>query len=239
MFMTRQEELRERYEDALFALLMDEVARAEGEALLHRTETAAPQPRREAERNDLGTIRRAVRQKQTRQVGRASLRVLGKAAMVAGLAASLFLSAFALSEDVRAGTMNMMIEISETGTVFRFLDPTPQVESLPLLVPQWLPDGFFEMDSSSYSASSWIRYGRSEEKYIDFEYMQTDGTVLDIDTEDAIVETIQLNGQTATLAQKGEEIHAVYVTEDQAHLVYIYSVGVSLEDFLRSAENLT
>lgn len=238
MFMTRQEELRERYEDALFALLMDEVARAEGEALLHRTETA-PQPRREAERNDLGTIRRAVRQKQTRQVGRASLRALGRAAMVAGLAASLFLSAFALSEDVRAGTMNMMIEISETGTVFRFLDPTPQVESLPLLVPQWLPEGFSEMDSRSYSAKSWIRYGRSEEEYIEFVYMKTDGTVLGIDTEDAKVETIQLNGQSATLAQKGEEIHAVYVTEDPAYFIRIYSIHVSLEDFLRAAENLT
>lgn len=237
--MTRQEELRERYEDALFALLMDEAARSEGEALLRQAEAASLRPREETERSYLGTIRRTVRQKQTRQVGRTSLRVLRKAAMAVGLAASLFLSAFALSEDVRAETINMMIEISETGTVFRFLDPVPQQETLPLLVPQWLPEGFSEMDSSSYSAKSWIRYGRSEEEYIDFEYMKTDGTVLGIDTEDALVKTIRLNGQSATLAHKGEEIHAVYVTEDQQYLVYIYSIGVSLEDFLRSAENLT
>lgn len=237
--MTRQEELRERYEDALFALLMDEVARSEGEALLHRTETA-PQPRREAERNDLGTIRRTVRQKQTRQVGRASLRALGKAAMVAGLAASLFVSAFALSEDVRAGTMNMLIEISETGTVFQFLEPKiPEEDCIPLPVPQWIPDGFTELDSSIFPTDSWVRYGRSESEFIDFTYMQTEGSVLGIDTEDAIVETIQLNGQSATLAQKGEEIHAVYVTEDQQYFVHIYSMGISLEDFFRSAENLT
>lgn len=237
--MTHQEELRERYEDALFALLMDEVARAEGEELLHRTETA-PQPRREAERNDLGTIRRAVRQKQTRRVGRASLRVLGKAAMVAGLAASLFVSAFALSEDVRAGTMNMLIEISETGTVFRFLEPKiPEEDCIPLPAPQWIPEGFTEIDSGIFPTDSWVRYGRSESEFIDFTYMQIEGSVLGIDTEDAIVETIQLNGESATLSQKGEEIHAIYVAEEQQYLVHIYSMGVSLEDFLRAAENLT
>lgn len=244
--MTRQEELRERYEEALFALLMDEVARSEGEALLRQTETA-PQPRREAERNDLGTIRRTVRQKQTRQVGRASLRVLGKAAMVAGLAASLFLGAFALSEDVRAGTMNMMIEISETGTTFQFLAPKiPEEEYLPLLVPQWLPEGFLELSSSAFTSKSWVRYGISEEeyneKYIEFNYMKTAGTVMSIDTEDAKMETIQLNGQNATLVQKGNEeneIHVVYVTEDQQYLVRIYSIRVPLEDVLRAAENLT
>lgn len=64
-------------------------------------------------------------------------------------------------------------------------------------------------------------------------------TVLGIDTEDAKVETIQLNGQTATLAQKEEEIHAVYVTEDPAYFIRIYSIHVPLEDFLRAAENLT
>ncbi len=236
--MTRQEELRERYEEALFALLMDEVARSEGEELLRRAEKSAL-PSQRGERICLEAIHRSVRRGQARRVGRTSLRALGKAAMAVGLAASLFVSAFALSEDVRAGTMNMMIEISETGTVFRFLDPTPQGETLPLLVPQWLPEGFSEMDSSSYSAKSWIRYGRSEEEYIEFVYMKTDGTVLGIDTEDAKVETIQLNGQTATLAQKEEEIHAVYVTEDPAYFIRIYSIHVPLEDFLRAAENLT
>ena len=240
--MTRQEELQERYEDALLALLMDEAARAEGEALLRRTETA-PQPRREAERNDLGIVRRAVRQKRTRRVGR----TLGRVAVAVSLAVSLFLGAFALSEDVRAGTMNMLIEISETGTTFQFLAPKiPEEEYLPLLVPQWLPEGFLELSSSAFTSKSWVRYGISEgdsnEKYIEFTKMKTGGSVMSIDTEDAKMETIRLNGQNATLAQKGNEeneIHVVYVTEDQQYIVHIYSVRVPLEDVLRAAENLT
>ena len=35
--MTRREQLQEQYEDALFALLMDELARSEGEKLLEET----------------------------------------------------------------------------------------------------------------------------------------------------------------------------------------------------------
>ncbi len=238
MFMTRQEELRERYEDALFALLMDEVARAEGEALLRQTETA-PQPRREAERNDLGTIRRTVCKKQTRRVGRASLRALGKAAMAVGLAASLFLSAFALSEDVRVGTMNLIIEVSEKGTTFFLGNDRKSSTTLAALTPKWIPEGFSITDSYADEFESWVHYERSEDEFIEFTYLQADGSFINIDSEDAVVETIQINGQRATLVEKDASLQLVYLTEDQAYFVQVLSNHVSREDFLRIVDGIT
>ena len=236
--MTRQEELRERYEEALFALLMDEVARSEGEALLRQTETA-PQPRREAERNDLGTIRRTVRQKQTRRVGRASLRVLGKAAMVAGLAASLFLGTFALSEDVRVGTMNLIIEVSEKGTTFSLGNARKSSTTLSALIPKWIPEGFSITDSYADEFESWVHYERSEEEFIEFTCLQADGSFINIDSEDAVVETIQVNGQRATLVEKDASLQLVYLTEDQAYFVQVLSNHVSREDFLQIVDGIT
>ena len=42
--MTRREQLQEQYEDALFALLMDELARSEGEKLLEENERLKQEP---------------------------------------------------------------------------------------------------------------------------------------------------------------------------------------------------
>ena len=59
--MTDREKLEENFEDALFALLMDDIAREEGERLLRENEAlqAEPNAPRPDEERCMRTIRRA------------------------------------------------------------------------------------------------------------------------------------------------------------------------------------
>ena len=76
--MTRREELQEQYEDALFALWMNEVAEAEGEELLKLNEQLKEDPDAampdELLQTCLNTIRRITRRERAVRFGQRSSR---------------------------------------------------------------------------------------------------------------------------------------------------------------------
>ena len=85
--MTRREELQEAYEDAMFALLMDYVAESEGKKALEENRALQEDPDaevpQEVRRACLKEIRRAFRKKSARSVGRITMKVINKVAIVA------------------------------------------------------------------------------------------------------------------------------------------------------------
>ena len=98
--MTRREELQEAYEDAMFALLMDYVAESEGEKALEENRVLQEDPDAEVpqgvRRACLKEIHRAFRKKSARSVGRITMKVINKVALVALLGTLLFSTAFAI-----------------------------------------------------------------------------------------------------------------------------------------------
>lgn len=80
--MTDHERLREQYEDALFALLMEGVAESEGEEALRLNEELKKDPNAEVpkdvQKRCEKTIRSAFAQKQLRATGRTAARWLTK-----------------------------------------------------------------------------------------------------------------------------------------------------------------
>lgn len=112
--MTRREELQEAYEDAMFALLMDYVAESEGEKALEENRVLQEDPDaevpQEVRRACLKEIHRAFRKKSARSVGRITMKVINKVALVALLGTLLFSTAFAISPEFRVGTLNMLID---------------------------------------------------------------------------------------------------------------------------------
>lgn len=129
--MTRREMLMERYEDALFALLMDEVAEAEGEAALElneqlRSDPAADVPlltRKRCER----VIRGALTREGVKRARRVTGRVLQKVCVVATLCAVVFGTAFVTVEEFRVATLNALIEAFDDRTEITF----PQTQDGP------------------------------------------------------------------------------------------------------------
>ena len=122
--MTDHERLREQYEDALFALLMEGVAESEGEEALRLNEELKKDPNAEVpkdvQKRCEKTIRSAFAQKQLRATGRTAARWLTKVAVVAVLGGLMFTAAFALSEDVRVATLNALIQVMDDRTEITF-----------------------------------------------------------------------------------------------------------------------
>lgn len=124
--MDRQELLRERYEDALFALLMDEVAASEGAKALEKNRRLRDDPSarvpEEVDRKCMRTIGRHFAKIRRRTFRKSTMRAAGKIMMVIGVLSTLFFTAFATSETVRAGTLNLVVETFHDGTDFRFVE---------------------------------------------------------------------------------------------------------------------
>ena len=111
--MTRREELRDNYEDALFALLMDEFAEREGERLLEENERLKLDPdiviSDELDRRCIKTIAKGKR----RKVKYAAYRMISRVAVAVLAVVVLFGTAYAAFPEVRIRTLNLIIELSD------------------------------------------------------------------------------------------------------------------------------
>ena len=110
--MTEQERLYAQYEDALFALLMHEIAEAEGEALLEQNEQLLADPDVAVpdvvRKRCLRTIEKSRRNARLQSNAKKLLRVLNRVALWLLVPLFLFAGVFAASETVRVRTLNYL-----------------------------------------------------------------------------------------------------------------------------------
>ena len=153
--MTNREKLRENYEDSVLALLMDEFAESEGKRYIEENERLRQDPSaavpEDVERRALQFINREFAKKNRAYTGGKLLRFLGRMAIAAIIAALLFGAAFALSETVRAGTLNFLMQMDERIATWQFVedegaDSNGQSGTLDIIV-DWLPEGYFPIDT--------------------------------------------------------------------------------------------
>ena len=111
--MTQHERLLEEYEDAYFALLMEEVAKKEGERLEALNERLQNDPNaavpESLDKRCLETIDRYFAKQQRRTSLRRVGKVLRLVAVIMGISVLLFTTAFALNENFRVATLNLML----------------------------------------------------------------------------------------------------------------------------------
>ena len=238
--MDRHERLRERYEDALFAIMMDELAASLGQEALEENERLNSDPTAAVpERIDkrcMQTIRRHFCRAAAKKAGRTTLRAAGRVTMVFGLASVLFIGAFAASETVRLNTMNLIVETFGESTDFYFAPP-PSDNALQIRAG-WVPEGFVLGEEGSDEMSAWVLYTGVETQYIQCVYFLGDGQVIGIDTENADITYIQVRSAEATLAIKDGGYQIVWGTVDQAGFISIYAEGITEEDLVQVAENI-
>ncbi len=238
--MTRREQLQDRYEDARFALLMDEIAAAEGEQaegenerLKHDPAAAVPE---DLDRRCTQTIRRARTRRRLRAVGRFTGKALKRVALAAGVAAILFTTAFALSETVRVNTMNLMVRVFETNTEFRFSGSSEP--AVPQCSVGWVPEGYALVDRAEDRFCIRYEYQNDENMRIVIACRNAKELVIGIDTEDAEVTHIEAKGCPAMLIKKGSEFQLVWTAKDNSIFINIVGDDISREDILRIADEL-
>ncbi len=239
--MTRREQLQDRYEDARFALLMDEIATAEGqwaqgESDRLNADGAAAVPE-DLDRRCRQTIRGAQTRRRLRAVGRFTGKALKRVALAAGVAAILFTTAFALSETVRINTLNFIVKVFDTNTSFYFSSRPGDISSQ--FTVGWMPDGYL-LESHDYDGvSTWSQYYNPEGGSVLIDCTLTMGTTVALDTENATVEGIKIRNINAMLVTKGNGLQLAWVSKDNTRFITITGSDISREDILRIADELS
>ena len=250
--MTRKERLSEQYEDALFALIMEEAAEAEGQKALEENrqlrdsgELASPDGLRQRCHR---AIAKGFAGQELRRVGRGVSRVVTKVALVALVGMLLLTTVFAASEDFRVKTLNLALEIFEDHTEITLTpDESIIASSVDSVVPQltagWVPDGFALVEEGENSAMAWKDFQNEEVgTQISITVFNLRTGRMSVDTEDAEMLPVQINGADAFIINDTEdEIIQIIWQEDAASewLIYVVGMGVSEEMLMKTAESIT
>ena len=252
--MTRLDYLQDQYEDAYFALLMHEVAEQEGvrleklnEELQNNPAVAVPE---KIDRKCLKTIDQYFAQKRRADHWRTSKKILSRVGIVAAIVMLLFTTAFALSEEFRVTTLNLLITIEEKYTELHMEeaeDPTANSASVTSdsssgsdyfddLEIGWMPEGY--TCTMNYPNSL---YGFENDSGDAFVIDRTNGTAnMSIDTEDAeSIENIVINGLETLRVTKQGCINTVMMDTEHGIFIRVWtSAGISLETNQKMAESI-
>lgn len=244
--MTKREKLMEQYEDALFSLLMDEFAESEGKEALKENERLKADPTfvvpEELQQRCRKTISHYFAKRSIKNTGRVFAGVIKKVAVVALIGTMLFTTAFALSTDFRIKTLNWIIEVFDDRTEFSFveqdsIDNNAEGNKQKIMV-EWLPDGFYESNQSENKFT--IRYDYCSDNGEEFSIAVFDGTnmKLGLDTEDAEVETVDLQGEEAIMASKNGIIQIAWA-DQESHTYFIIDGPEEIkEDLIKIARSI-
>ena len=216
--MTRHERLLENYEDAYFALLMEDVAQMEN-ARLDRFNTelqndphaAVPE---ELTKRCLKTINAHFSNMRRSSSLRIVKKAINLAAILIAISTLLFTSAFAISDEFRTATLNLVITANEKYTQLKMKQEDPPQESGNTMVTDsnkffknicltWLPDGY---------------------EYLSGEYDYQATSTYNVDTEGAeIVEEIMINGNSGLRIVKNGQTHIALANTDKNIFIDICS----------------
>lgn len=199
--MTRREMLMEQYENALFALLMDEVAESEGRKAIEENERlkerGEPVISDTSRQRCIKTIARKTTQQDVKRYGRAASRVITKVAVVALVAMLLFTTAFASSENFRIKALNFVIDTFDDRTKFSLVAEdvaSTQQTSGPEIYVDLILEGFVLVDEGKTDVSVWCQYVAETGATITVLFIDLTDAVWSVDTETAEMEEFKLNG---------------------------------------------
>ena len=250
--MTERERLLEEFDDAYFALLMEGVANKEGEQLIALNEMLQDNPEAEVpesvDKRCLETIDRHFAREQRRIGLRKAGKVLRLAAVIMGISVLLFTSAFALSEDFRVATLNLMLTVTERYTQFDInnsdgnsVQASPKGNQVASAYFQnaeinWIPEGFECIECISDTR---VRFGNDQGDYFVISIKPGSASV-NVDTENPeSLEHITINGNEGLCVVKYGEVEIMLA--DLENYLYIEvgtSSGLSIETAKKIAENI-
>lgn len=173
----------------------------------------------QGESAQLRRIDRALRRIERRKMMRNTLPKVGRVAAALLLCFYLSLSvAMAASPDVRVNLMNFFMNIEPRYTSFGFEDTGTFVdvpaEWTGYYYPTYIPEGF-ELYGLDYYG---VYFKRADGAMLDFEEIGSDSSG-NLDTENAEISYISINGHTALLAEKGQWTSVLWSVGNRGLLV--------------------
>ena len=237
--------INEQFEDAVFSMLMADVAEAEGKRLLEVNrqlqgdpEAAVPE---EVSSRCLKAIKREFNRRNLRNIRRTCAKVFQRVAIVVLVVVACFSTMFVTSEAFRVEVMNYVIEIFDEKIDLGLEDEYNSTLS-GSITANYIPTGYSLIDTGSNNREAWYNYQSTynSESFINISVVSQDqDTLFAIDTEDAIVESLSINGVTAIYTQKDNTSQIAWLNIDELVSVTIFAVNVDRDELVKVAENIT
>lgn len=246
--MTNRERIEDNYEDALFAMWMDDFAQRRGAKLIEENERLKNDPEAAVpeylQQRNLNLIFRELR----RNAHTFTFKKIGKAilhfAAAVVIMAALFGCAYALSPEFRAGTLNVLLELDEKAASFQLGQNESETSEMPQPLPTvtvgWLPDGYVPEPAVADRLQTTIDCANAEGDLIRVRVFTEDQTFLNLDTEDAdLCEDITIQGQPALLVEKEGMLRILWADETSGTYIYVASYAVDKTILVQLAENIS
>jgi hypothetical protein len=245
--MTEQEMRFDPVEDALFALMMKDFMKKQGEALLELNETLKAQPDDEelaaSKKRCLETLeqhfkeRKAARRKKRFKTVR---RVLLATIVTLVL---LTATAFAASETFRVTVLNLMIDITDSDITYHFVEGSSagDFQMMPEedFVLGWMPEDFEETNRRIDEAEIYYEFTNEDGAYIGVSELDGRCSTLVVSRDNAEVQTIEIGGHSATLVEYDDICEITWADEERILILDVCSEGVPSEITLKIAENIS
>lgn len=227
MIEKRKQELQDRYDDAAFALLMDEYAEEEGARLLAEFEKAisegdVPEVPESLDQKCRQIIHQNYAKQRRKERTKKVLQWTRKAAIVVFVFLGLSLTTVLSVDALRIPFLNYFIRHSDQSSVINFADQTPPTldseNSDPL--NGLLPDDYSRIDYENNDGLIYSVYTNTSGNYAMFDMCPSSGEYY-FDTEDAAYEHAHLLGFDA-LYRREDELQMIWIDEEM-QIVYSFS----------------
>lgn len=243
--MDEREKLQERYDDAAFALMMDECAELGGEAFLAEFRAAAeagdlPEIPADMDRLFRDTIKRefAARERKVRfrQFKRAAARVAVAVFAVIGVLSTLVMTVDA----IRLPVMNFLIEYYEKYATINGNDASAKSmeDGGSVYLLGLLPEGYMITSQNLAPKVQITVYNNEAGDIVQFCVNQTDGSFgYSFDTEDAICSEVIVGDYKALLIEE-EGYQVIWYDEESCTVYNLRATGFDRDAFFKICNSL-
>lgn len=243
-----KEYLYEKYEDALFALLMDQVAIAQGKWAIEEKKRLDEDPSTripaEVDRRCMHTLWKYVAIHECSGIKKYARRIFNYVTAATFVIVLLFSATFAAVPQFRFRVLNMLIQMTDVNTSFRFSAENTAVGDnlVPSVDVGWLPENLVQTSEEISEFEMVCTYSSlvtEEEALVLFvTYGTLENSTINIDSEEMDFEEISISGNEAILVQNGEEIHLAWLDEKSICFVELYSSHLTQEEIVKIATEL-
>ena len=236
--MNHRERMVENYEDAVFSLLMDQLADEQGEKYRLLNEELKDDPEcvvpEQFSKACHQTINREFSKKRRKHTRKTAGKLFQRVAALIAILLLLMTSALALSPSLRAQALNWVLEVLDDRTSIGF---SAISESTAALETRWLPDGY-ACTNVSENNSVW-QFEDEAGNWVVLTVLPTEGSKISIDTENAdLVCEETVRGSQCMHVEKDGCITLVWSDESSEKVLSLFSNETDFEALLKMAENI-
>lgn len=173
-----------------------------------------------------------------KKLGTSALRLLAAALVLI----ALFGCAYAISPRLRAGTLNLLMQLDEKATSFQLgqddYDERPHLS--PVVSVKWLPDGYVSEPPIADRLQTTVNCVNEQDDTIRIRVFTDDQTAYTLDSEEAdFCEDVTIQGHPAMLVEKKGSLRIVWADDASDTFIYIVADNLDRADLIQMAEGIS